>query len=516
MGTIFRPWVTRPIPASAEITAKRSRRAGKSIETRVASWRGDGGKRSAEIVSTPAGDRIRDRSGVYVARYRDGDGIIRTVSTGCRDKVAAASVLAELERQADRVRSGCATTSERKAAAHAKTPLSTHVEDYVASLRRTQRSEAHVSERTRCLDRVVRETGWTRLADIDREALERWLHALRTLPAANASRSDWRPSARTLNAYAAAAVGFCRWAVRTNRLATNPLAGLAKANEAADRRRCRRPLTDREMLDLVRVATLRPLAEQARTPQAVERAGDERRRSNWIRTPITKDNIGELAETARRTLSETSDGREKAEQLAELGRERALAIKVFLFTGLRLGELRSLRIGSVHLGESPYLSLDAANEKARRGAEQPLRQDLAEEIEAWLADRLLRRRAIAQATGGAIPASLPADEPLFSRIPKGFRVVLDRELRAAGIPKRDEQGRTIDVHGLRHSFASSLARGGVPVRVAMELLRHSDPRLTARTYQSLGLVDTVGALDALPSLSLGGDGKRRAAAGDGS
>ena len=41
-------------------------------------------------------DRIRDTSGTYVARYRDGNGIVVEVSTGCRDKTAAESVLADL------------------------------------------------------------------------------------------------------------------------------------------------------------------------------------------------------------------------------------------------------------------------------------------------------------------------------------------------------------------------------------------------------------------------------------
>lgn len=55
---------------------------------------------------------------------------------------------------------------------------------------------------------------------------------------------------------------------------------------------------------------------------------------------------------------------------------------------------------------------------------------------------------------------LPADTPLF-RVPAGLRRILDRDLQAAHIAKRDNRGRTVDVHALRHTFGrlSSLHQG---------------------------------------------------------
>lgn len=43
-----------------------------------------------------------------------------------------------------------------------------------------------------------------------------------------------------------------------------------------------------------------------------------------------------------------------------------------------------------------------------------------------------------------------------------------------------------------------LARSGVNPRTAMELMRHSDIRLTTNIYQHLELVDTAGAVNLLP------------------
>ena len=58
----------------------------------------------------------------------------------------------------------------------------------------------------------------------------------------------------------------------------------------------------------------------------------------------------------------------------------------------------------------------------------------------------------------------------------------------------------MDVHSLRHTFATMLSQAGVRPRAAQELMRHSDIRLTMSTYTHLGLVDTAGAVEALPSV----------------
>jgi hypothetical protein len=78
---------------------------------------------------------------------------------------------------------------------------------------------------------------------------------------------------------------------------------------------------------------------------------------------------------------------------------------------------------------------------------------------------------------------------------------MKKDLKAAGIPARDECGLVVDVHALRHTFGTLLARGGVTPRVTQELLRHSDPRLTANAYTHLKSTDTGAALAALPALS---------------
>ena len=85
-------------------------------------------------------------------------------------------------------------------------------------------------------------------------------------------------------------------------------------------------------------------------------------------------------------------------------------------------------------------------------------------------------------------------------VPRDFIKIFDRDLAAAGIAKTDAQGRKVDIHCLRHTFATMLSQAGVAPRMAQELLRHSDIRLTMNTYTHLQLVDTAGAVEALPGI----------------
>ena len=92
-----------------------------------------------------------------------------------------------------------------------------------------------------------------------------------------------------------------------------------------------------------------------------------------------------------------------------------------------------------------------------------------------------------------------ADTPLFD-VPEGLGRILDQDLKLAGIPKKDDRGRTVDVHSFRTTFASHLNRAGVAPRTAQAALRHSSIDLTMNVYTDPRLLDVAGALNALPSL----------------
>src|SRR5262245_12850318 len=78
-------------------------------------------------------------------------------------------------------------------------------------------------------------------------------------------------------------------------------------------------------------------------------------------------------------------------------------------------------------------------------------------------------------------------------------MMIKRDLKAAGIPSVID-GRRVDFHALRVSFASNLARAAVPIQVAKVLLRHSTIELTSKIYTRLDLFDLKGAIGKLEGL----------------
>lgn len=189
-------------------------------------------------------------------------------------------------------------------------------------------------------------------------------------------------------------------------------------------------------------------------------------------------------------------------RLRNLGRERALIYKTLVLTGLRADELRTLTIGQLDLTPgAAFLQLDAADEKSREGNAVAIRDDLAADLRTWLSDKLAAVQATARIADAPVPSRLPGDTLLFT-VPTTLRMVLDRDLKAAGIPKRDDRGRTVDVHAMRTTFGTLLSKGGVAPRTAQAAMRHSDIKLTMGVYTDPRLLDVRSAVESLPALPL--------------
>jgi hypothetical protein len=245
MGSVFKKTVTRSLPPGAEITTRKGER--------VACWRDHRGRPKTATVTTGGGgiERIREQSKTYYASYRDGEDALVVVPTKCRDESAARRVLAELERRAERVRSGLLTAAEDRVAEHLTTAIGEHFDAYLASMEARVVVPMHRENTRRHLDKLAADCGFARLGDLRREALERWL--------TDQARAD--RSARSRNAHRTALVSFCNWCVAVGRLGSNPFKGVPKANEAADPRRRRRAMTEEELARLLDVALRRPLLD---------------------------------------------------------------------------------------------------------------------------------------------------------------------------------------------------------------------------------------------------------------
>ena len=481
MGSVYRKTVTKAVPEGAEVFTQNGKR--------FARWTDAKGKtRTVPVTQGKDGaDRIVIESAKYIAKYRDGSGVVREASTGCRDKGAAISKMVDLERRAEKVKAGVLTAQDEAIGKHANNTLAAHVADYLQHLRDSGVTVAHVDVRRVHLTRIFSECLWTRTNDMNRLAFERWLGI----------QAREGKAARTRNIYRAGVVAFANWLVRHGRIVANPFAGIPKANEEADPRRKRRAFTESELTKLLEAAARRPLQDALTNRRGTEAV--------------------KLRDSVR-------------DDLIRLGRERALIYKTLVLTGLRRGELASITVGQTDLDSNPpQITLEAAAEKARRGAVIPLRADLAADLSKHLADKLEALRIDSRKRGKAIPIALPGDMRLLA-VPDKLTKIFDLDLVAAGIAtretddsgkpgrvrKRDSRGRSVDVHSLRHTFCTLMSKGGVSLRTAQAAMRHSDPKLTANIYTDPVLLDVAGALDVLPELPLdGGKAAREASAMNG-
>jgi integrase len=480
VGTVFRKSFTKPIPAGAETCTRKGQR--------LAVWRDrKGKKRTARLTTGQDGKpRILIECAFFSAQYRDGTGLLQVVPTGCRDETAARRVLGELERQAELVRTGVLRADEVERGKHHTRPLTEHLDAFAVHLTAKGVTAKHHADTMARLRRLADEVPFRTLGDLRREGMERWL----TQQAAAGM------AARTRNAHQTSLVTFGNWCAASQRLPANPFARLPLANVKADRRRVRRALEEHELLKLLDAARRRPLLEAA----------------TIRRGPRRGQAVGRLREATRLRLERR-------------GRERALIYKTLVLTGLRRGELAALTVGHLDLtGPVPCLTLDAADEKNREGNTLPLRNDLAEDLRRWLAEKLVEVQDQARQRDEPLPAALPLATPLFN-VPAQLVGSLNHDLVLAGlakrvrqgdkwvIDKRDERGRTLDVHALRTTFGTLLSKGGVAPRTAQAALRHGSIDLTMNVYTDPKLLDVRGALDVLPELPLQPPSKRPATGG---
>ena len=128
----------------------------------------------------------------------------------------------------------------------------------------------------------------------------------------------------------------------------------------------------------------------------------------------------------------------------------------------------------------PHVRVPAAVAKSRKEQTVPLRSDLI----------LLVRRRLA----GCKPT-----DGIFE-IPAALIRRFNADCRRAGIPKRNTEGRTVDIHSLRTTFGTYLAISGVPPRVAMELMWHSEIGLTMKVYTDPRLRPLAAAIEATSSV----------------
>ena len=136
--------------------------------------------------------------------------------------------------------------------------------------------------------------------------------------------------------------------------------------------------------------------------------------------------------------------------------------------------------GDVHLeDDKPFIKARASTTKNGKDAIIPLHPELAKELADTMPKPVQEGRAVFNV--GSHP------ERRFLR-----------DLELAGVDRIDSLDRKVDFHSLRYTFCTKLAKHGTSQRIAQELMRHSDPHLTAQIYTDVTQLPTFDAVSDLP------------------
>jgi integrase len=349
----------------------------------------------------------------YYYGYKDADGKVRRAK-GTINKAQSLQLALKQEADAQLVRTGLVRASDQLARQAATLPLETHLAAYRAYLEEKKNTPSHNRQTLQAITRLLQLSKVKRLSDLQIDALHRGLGELRT-----------RRSARTANYARTAVLGWLRWLFDSKRLAEMP-AGVLRLkpfNQRTDRRWVRRTITAAELFKLLTVTEAAPV-EYSYGPT----------KSKLHQIPLT-------------------------------GVDRAMLYLTAMGTGFRASELKSLTPESFRLtSDTPAVLVEASCTKNKKEALQPIRHDLAVQLQRWLATK-------------------PPQQRLWQF--DKFATLLKRDLKRADIAYIDETGRVLDGHALRHSYITHLIQAGVMPKEAQVLARHSTITLTMDYYAQL-------------------------------
>lgn len=285
--------------------------------------------------------RMAHRADLYALRFDPTRRRWLRRSTGMTTEQAALRVAMDWRREGEAIESG----EQPATAALRRLSLAEQTEAFLESKRSNpkQLSATHLADTATCLRRVREASGWTRLSDVTLDGIQAVLGRIAEsadIAADPKPRRGRRPSGERmsnsrLNHYRAAWKALTRWAHRTGRLDSDPLAAM-----------------DRWRTD-----------------------GHE----TFVRRALTVEEFGRLMSTALAS-GVVVEGRG--------GRERAMAYLVAASTGLRLSECAALKAGYFEFGgEIAAIKLPPAWTKNRKGGRHPILPDAVEELKRWLAGR---------------------------------------------------------------------------------------------------------------------------------
>jgi len=373
----------------------------------------------------------------YTIKVRYPDGTWKQVQA-YTDRRASEKRQADLQAQIDRGDVGLVDQFRD----HSATPLTTHLEAFVQSLRASECTEGYVSDTRSRLTRAFEAMGATLPRHLAVEAAEQYVVWLKVKGR----------SAKTRSHVIAALKQFSTWGYRAKRLRTDLLEGL---------KRIKRKVCEADAVHNRRYVSVDEVKRIIASCQT-------RVHDAYVRThPAAPDAI-------RR-------------ELRWKGGRRAVAVLLAYCAGLRRGEASHALWGDVDLDRANgQITIRAANAKSDRTRVLPLPGEVVEHLQSWMV-----------ATQNYLGRPVDSTDPICP-LSRGFVDRYRADVEAAGVLWETAHGFG-DFHALRCSYLTNLYRAGVHPLTMQSLAGHANIAQTMRYCK--GGVATREAVDALPSLS---------------
>lgn len=276
--------------------------------------------------------------------------------------------------------------------------------------------------------------------------------------------------AKAVNERLNAMKSMLSWSVQARLLPYNPLDCIRKRDEKSDRRHVRRALTEDEIARLLDAATYGPLRRAIRI------------RQNRPRKDGTFKPVRLLPATEQWCRNE--------------GHRQALGYRLMLEAGLRKSETGSITWADVDLGIGSLTTRPWwTGNKNGKEETLPLTPGLLNELRTWRLshpgaenDRIvpITSRFLGKFNDDLCAAGIARRVPMDKDgkpIPIGANNKPITKPMRWELIKKDSQGRVVDLHALRHTFATRLGQTpGIDPKSVQTLLRHSTPNLSFGVY----------------------------------
>lgn len=346
-------------------------------------------------------------------------------------------------------------------AKHLNRPISDHLEMYILFLEEKDRGKRYLKDCKRLITTTLIHFKLITTEDNTWQSKITSCKTLQDLVSIDIEDFDlylarMKLSGRTKNTYRGAISSFLTWLVKKRRLENNPFLLVTKSDESR-KTIVRRPESEANIIKLLQSAKDRPLAK-----------------------------FNEMCMRRKATL-EGKINKEAKKRLELKGFGRALLYKTAVLTGLRARELQKIKVHFLETEtDQPKIFAPKTITKNKKDAVFLLRKEFAEELAFWV-----------KQTGRK-----PTD-PLFS-VPRNYLRNFKKDLRFAGIPFLDIQGRKFDFHALRKTCNVLMGRAKISPALRQKHMRHSDIRLTLETYDDADAYDQSTIVSGLPEFKLNG------------